>query len=344
MNLNLIKEESLKYIEQALSLDDIKRIKTEIFGKKGKIQTAMEHIKSLTGEEKKEFASSANVIKEEIATFLEKKLNTLRLVELNAQLEKESIDGTLPIRQKIEGGIHPITKVINEITKILGSYGFKAKDGPEIENDFYNFTALNIPEHHPARQMHDTFYLKSAGFLLRTHTSSVQIRTMEKHSAPLKIFSIGKTFRCDHDRTHSPMFHQLEGLCIDENVNIRHLKFYISSFLKDFFGTDNVNLRLRPSFFPFTEPSIEIDISYANKNGLIVMEKSDNYMEIMGAGMVHPNVLKNCNIDSNRYNGFAFGVGIERLAMLKYGINDLRDFFVNKDNFLKCYGFSAYKA
>ena len=232
----------------------------------------------------------------------------------------------------------------SEIEEIFSNFGFNFAQGPEIEDDFHNFTALNIPEDHPARQMQDTFYLKNSKNLLRTHTSNTQIREMLEGQPPFKSCSLGRVFRRDSDQTHTPMFHQFEGFMVDEDVTMQNLRWILEKFLNEFFEIDNVELRFRPSFFPFTEPSAEVDIGYYKENGVIKIGKPKNpadqkFMEILGCGMIHENVLKNCNIDSAKYQGFAFGIGVERLAMLKYGINDLRMFFENDIRFLKHYGF-----
>ena len=250
----------------------------------------------------------------------------------------------LPVRKFNKGKIHPISKVISEIEEIFINLGFEVTFGPEIEDDFHNFTALNIPKSHPARQMQDTFYLNANDndgekLLLRTHTSSVQIRKLQNSKPPLAVITIGKVYRRDSDQTHTPMFHQMEVMMIDKNVNMGHLKWILEEFLKKFFEIEEVSMRFRPSFFPFTEPSAELDIGYEKKNNLISIGGDKKFLEILGCGMVHPNVLKNVDIDPDQYQGFAFGVGIERLAMLKYGITDLRSFFDNDVRFLKHFGF-----
>ena len=242
---------------------------------------------------------------------------------MNEKLEKEKIDVTLPSRPKLKGSLHPVMNTIDEISTIFHGIGFDVADGPEIEDDFHNFTALNIPESHPARAMHDTFYVNKE-YVLRTHTSPVQIRYMENNTPPIQIISPGRVYRVDSDATHSPMFHQVEGLVINEDVNFANLKGVVQSFLQSFFEDENLTIRFRPSYFPFTEPSAEIDMSW-----------NDGWLEIGGCGMVHPNVLKHVNIDPEMYQGFAFGLGVERLTMLKYGINDLRHFFNHDLRFLE---------
>jgi phenylalanyl-tRNA synthetase alpha chain len=263
-------------------------------------------------------------------------------------LAEEAIDVSLPIRPEMAGRLHPITQTIDEAIAILGEMGFSVAEGPEIEDDFHNFTALNIPPEHPARQMHDTFYFpeKDDGSrnVLRTHTSPVQIRTMVSGEPPFRIIAPGRTYRCDSDMTHTPMFHQIEGLVIDESTHFGHLKGCLLNFLSAFFEVDDLPLRFRPSFFPFTEPSAEVDIGCAREGGELKIGAGRDWMEILGCGMVHPNVLKACDIDPDKYQGFAFGLGVERMAMLKYGIPDLRTFFDADLRWLKHYGFVPLEA
>jgi phenylalanyl-tRNA synthetase alpha chain len=267
---------------------------------------------------------------------------------LDARLAEEAIDVSLPIRPEMAGRLHPITQTIDEAIAILGEMGFSVAEGPEIEDDFHNFTALNIPPEHPARQMHDTFYFpeKDDGSrnVLRTHTSPVQIRTMVSGEPPFRIIAPGRTYRCDSDMTHTPMFHQIEGLVIDESTHFGHLKGCLLNFLSAFFEVDDLPLRFRPSFFPFTEPSAEVDIGCAREGGELKIGAGRDWMEILGCGMVHPNVLKACDIDPDKYQGFAFGLGVERMAMLKYGIPDLRTFFDADLRWLKHYGFVPLEA
>jgi phenylalanyl-tRNA synthetase alpha chain len=262
---------------------------------------------------------------------------------LNARLATERIDVSLPPRPEQRGFIHPISQVMDELTAIFGEMGFAVAEGPDIEDDFYNFGALNIPPEHPARQEHDTFYLPDradgAKMVLRTHTSPVQIRTMQKTTPPIRIIAPGRTYRSDHDATHSPMFHQVEGLVIDEKTHMGHLKGCLIEFCRAFFGVDDLPVRFRPSYFPFTEPSAEVDIGCTRKGGELTIGAGDDWLEILGSGMVHPRVLENCGIDSTKYQGFAFGMGIERIAMLKYGIPDLRTFYDSDLRWLKHYGF-----
>ena len=271
------------------------------------------------------------------------KTEELNSEELEKKLNSETLDITLST-SKSYGTIHPISQVIEEVITIFGDLDFFVAEGPEVETDYNNFTALNTSEHHPARQMHDTFYVETEtdGMpnVLRTHTSPVQIRSMLKQKPPIRLIAPGKTFRCDNDQTHSPMFHQVEGLVIDKESNMSHLKGCLEIFLKTFFETDKLNMRFRPSHFPFTEPSAEVDIGYTKKGNQLIIGEGEDWLEILGCGMVHPNVLENVNINSNEYQGYAFGMGIERLAMLKYGISDLRTFFDSDLRWNKHYGFS----
>jgi phenylalanyl-tRNA synthetase alpha chain len=285
-----------------------------------------------------------NDIKNKINALLQQKNKNLSDNEISQKLQKEKIDITLPTRPSDEGKLNPITQTIAEVTKIFQKMGFETVLGPDIEDDYHNFTALNIPPEHPARQLHDTFYLKGKNNkLLRTHTSPVQIRTLEKRKPPLKIIAPGRTYRADSDMTHTPMFHQIEGLCLDTNIKMSHLKGCIMDFSREFFEIDDLPVRFRPSFFPFTEPSAEIDIGCFKDKKQIRIGNGGSWLEIMGCGMVHNKVLKYCKVDSNKYQGFAFGVGVERLAMLKYEIPDLRSFFDSDIKWLNNFGFSIFE-
>ena len=294
---------------------------------------------------KKKVGKALNISKQIIIEALETKKNNLEKKEIDILLAKEFVDCSLPCRERLlpNSRIHPITQTINEIVSILGQMGLSYEEGPDIENDFNNFTALNIPKNHPARQMHDTFYLKEKyadeKLVLRTHTSPVQIRTLQKLELPVKIFAPGRTYRCDSDITHTPMFHQVEGLVVDKNIKFSNLKWFVKEFCRIFFNQDDIKLRFRPSYFPFTEPSAEVDINCEIKSGKISLGNGSKWLEILGCGMVHPNVFKHCKVDYKEFTGFAFGMGIERLAMLKYGMPDLRDFFDGDLNWLKHYGF-----
>ena len=293
------------------------------------------NLKNLEGDQKKSFGNQINQLRDQLNLKIEDKKNHFLNAELNAKLSSEKLDMTLPARYENQGSIHPLNRVMADIEKIFSELNFEFAQGPEIEDDFHNFSALNIPKDHPARQMQDTFYLNNSQLLLRTHTSNTQIRKMLESTPPLRVGAIGKVFRREFDQTHSPMFHQFEGFVVDENVTMGHLKWTLEYFLEKFFAVKNLQLRFRSSFFPFTEPSAEVDINYSTNNGKIEIGKGDKFMEILGCGMIHPSVLENCGIDSKKFQGFAFGIGIERLAMLKYGINDLRLLFENDVRFLK---------
>ncbi len=347
-NIDSLKYEILKAIENATSLPELEEIRVFALGKKGSITGMMKDLGSLSIEEKKEAGKILNVVKDEILLAIETKRILLENIALNKKLASEKIDITLPIRTETLGRIHPISQVFEEVVAIFGSMGFSVAEGPEIEDDFHNFTALNLPLNHPARQMHDTFYLPSdangdkdidSSYVLRTHTSPVQIRTMENNQPPIRIIAPGRTYRCDYDATHTPMFNQIEGLVIDKKTSMADLKGVLLEFIKSFFELDEIPTRYRPSFFPFTEPSAEMDIGCSRANGELKIGEGNDWLEILGCGMVHPNVLKAVNIDPEEYQGFAFGLGLDRLAMLKYGIPDLRTFFDSDLRWLKHYGF-----
>lgn len=333
-----------KFNEQFANITNkqqLEEIRVHFLGKKGLVTEAFGELRNVVNEEKKAFGALINKVRNEVTQKIEEKKEYFENVELNKRLSEEKIDVSAPVRQEIKGLIHPINKVFKEIEEIFSNLGFEFAFGPEIEDDFHNFSALNIDENHPARQMQDTFYLNNSDKLLRTHTSNVQIRKMLNSKPPLKVAALGRVFRRDSDQTHTPMFHQFEGFVVDKNINMGHLKWTLEHFLEEFFEVKNLELRFRPSFFPFTEPSAEVDINYSKENGKIKIGKGDKFMEILGCGMIHPNVLKNCNINPDEYQGFAFGIGIERLAMLKYGITDLRMFFENDLRFLKHFGFDT---
>ena len=321
--LNQLIDQAKKDFASCSKLAELDHIKSKFLGKSGPIAEAMKSLASLSPEEKPKKGAEINQVKKQIEALLETRKQEISNLELNEKLEKEKIDVTLPSRPKVKGSLHPVMNTIDEISTIFHGIGFDVADGPEIEDDFHNFTALNIPESHPARAMHDTFYVNKE-YVLRTHTSPVQIRYMENNTPPIQIISPGRVYRVDSDATHSPMFHQVEGLVINEDVNFANLKGVVQSFLQRFFEDENLTIRFRPSYFPFTEPSAEIDMSW-----------NDGWLEIGGCGMVHPNVLKHVNIDPEMYQGFAFGLGVERLTMLKYGINDLRHFFNHDLRFLE---------
>lgn len=324
------------------SLETLHDFRLSYLGKKGKVSLLMKELSTLDPKLRKENAEQLNIIKNRILTLIENKDNELQELILNTKLETEKLDLTLNVESKV-GTIHPITHVVDEVIAIFGDLDFFVAEGPEIETDYNNFTALNTSENHPARQMHDTFYVRTEtdGMpnVLRTHTSPVQIRSMLKLQPPIRLIAPGKTFRCDNDQTHTPMFHQVEGLVVDEESNMSHLKGCLEIFLKTFFETKELKMRFRPSHFPFTEPSAEVDIAYTKKGNQLIIGDGDEWLEVLGCGMVHPNVLTNVNINPDQFQGYAFGMGIERLAMLKYGISDLRTFFDNDLRWNKHYGF-----
>ena len=330
-------------IHSASTLDELEDIRITALGKKGTITGLMKSLGSLDPDKRKEAGQLLNAIKEEVASAIDVRKITMEDAALEAQLHRDRVDVTLPVRPESNGSIHPITQTIDELTAIFCEMGFTVADGPHIESDYYNFSALNIPPEHPARQEQDTFYLPpdetGTPRVLRTHTSPVQIRTMEKNTPPIKIIVPGRTFRSDHDATHSPMFHQVEGLVIDKTSNMGHLKGCLIDFCRAFFGVDDLPVRFRPSYFPFTEPSAEVDIGCTRAGGEFRIGKGDDWLEILGSGMVHPRVLSGCGINPDEYQGFAFGMGIERIAMLKYGIPDLRPFYDTDIRWLKHYGF-----
>ncbi len=332
-----------KASDKFTNIESINEFRIKFLGKKGIISLEMKELASLSGDERKKHAEKLNKIKDSVLEIIASKTEELNSEELEKKLNSETLDITLST-SKSYGTIHPISQVIEEVITIFGDLDFFVAEGPEVETDYNNFTALNTSEHHPARQMHDTFYVEteSDGMpnVLRTHTSPVQIRSMLKQKPPIRLIAPGKTFRCDNDQTHSPMFHQVEGLVIDQESNMSHLKGCLEIFLKTFFETDKLNMRFRPSHFPFTEPSAEVDIGYTKKGNQLIIGEGEDWLEILGCGMVHPNVLENVNINSNEYQGYAFGMGIERLAMLKYGISDLRTFFDSDLRWNKHYGFS----
>ena len=324
-------------------------IRVSLLGKKGVITLALKQMGGLTVDERKELGAAINVVKAHIQEALDNQKHTLTLAEESQRLQKERLDLSLPASARTAGGIHPITQATDEMVAILQDMGFAVRTGPLIEDEEHNFSALNIPDMHPARQMHDTFYVRELEqepqnpdnytYLLRTHTSPVQIRAMRDEGAPLRIIAPGSTFRCDSDQTHTPMFHQIEGLCIDKDIHMGHLQHTIQTFLARFFNVERAPIRLRPSFFPFTEPSAEVDIACKRTKDAIIIGEGDDWLEVMGCGMVHPNVLRACGIEEP-YQGFAFGAGIERLAMLKYNIPDLRDFFASDPRWLQHYSFT----
>ena len=342
-NTNTLKAELEDLIENTNSMEDLERIRISALGKKGKITALMKDLSALEPEKRKVAGKELNLQKQIVSRLINDRKKNLENISLESRLVEEKIDITLPIRPEEIGTIHPISQTTDELISIFGEMGFVVAEGPSIEEDWYNFTALNIPIDHPARQEHDTFYInaKKEGqrMVLRTHTSPVQIRTMQSQEPPIRIIVPGRTYRCDHDATHSPMFHQIEGLVIDESTHMGHLKGCLIDACRAFFSMDDLPVRFRPSYFPFTEPSAEVDIGCSFKGGTLKIGEGEDWLEVLGSGMVNPKVLENCGIDSNRYQGFAFGIGIDRLAMLKYGINDLRAFFETDYRWLSHFGF-----
>lgn len=348
-NLEQIKSEIIAQINAAADLKALDDVRVGAMGKKGRITELMKGLGALPLEEKIALGKSLNVIKNEIEGALEAQKKVLEERALNEKLTQEKIDITLPIRPEIQGRIHPVSKIYEEVAAIFGQMGFEIAEGPDIEDQFHNFNALNMPENHPARQMQDTFYLNNdttkpfdmdTAYVARTQTSGIQIRTMEKQQPPIRIIAPGRTYRSDYDATHTPMFHQVEGLVIDKNITMSHLKGCLYGFVKAFFELDELPVRYRPSYFPFTEPSAEMDIGCLKTKTELKVGAGTDWLEILGCGMVHPNVLKAGGINPDEYQGFAFGLGIDRLAMLKYGIPDLRTFFESDVRWLKHYGFT----
>ena len=342
-----LKNEVLINIKEANSLDDLENLRVQVLGKKGSITSLMKQLGSLEPDKRREAGQILNSLQKNIIESIDNKKSSLEETYLNEKLKNEALDITLPTRPENIGRIHPLSKTMDEVISIFAQMGFTVAEGPDIESDFYNFTALNIPQEHPARQEHDTFYFNEdengERKVLRTHTSPVQIRTMEKLKPPLRVIVPGRTYRSDHDATHSPMFHQCEGLVIGDKLNMSHLKGCLIDFCRIFFGVDDLPVRFRPSYFPFTEPSAEVDIGCSRKSGELIIGEGDEWLEILGSGMVNPRVLQNCGLDPNEHQGFAFGMGLERVAMLKYGIPDLRPFFDSDLRWMKHYGFFPFE-
>jgi len=314
-------------------------------GKKGAISELLKTLGAMSADERKIKGPLINGLRDRVTEAINQRRAEFSDAELTRKLETERVDVTLPVRGEPQGRIHPVTQVLDELVQIFADMGFGVAEGPDIEDEEHNFTLLNMPEDHPARQMHDTFYLNpradGSRMVLRTHTSPVQIRTMMSVKPPIRVIVPGRTYRCDSDQTHTPMFHQVEALVIDESTHMGHLKWTIEEFCKAFFEIENVAMRFRPSYFPFTEPSAEADIRCDRRGGDIVFGEGEHWLEILGCGMVHPKVIQNCGLDPERYQGFAFGAGLDRLAMLKYGMKDLRPFFDSDLRWLKHYGFAA---
>jgi len=333
--LEQILQSAVEKITAAKTARVLQEFRVEFLGKSSLINKEMQKLGKAAPEQRKELGQQINRIKQQIQKYIDDQAIIVEQAELETRFASEKLDPTIPARPRATGSVHPITQCMEELIQVFSKYGFDIKDGPSIEDDWYNFTALNIDENHPARQMHDTFYLKSNGDkakVLRTHTSPIQIRTMQNEKPPYRFIAPGRTYRSDSDLTHTPMFHQIEGLVIDKNIHMGHLKHVIIDFIRTFFEQSNIEVQFRPSFFPFTEPSAEVDIR---------MNKDDKWLEVLGCGMVHPNVLRNVGIDPEEYQGFAFGLGVERFAMLKYGIRDLRQFFEGDKRWLNHYNFAA---
>jgi phenylalanyl-tRNA synthetase alpha chain len=339
----LIPDQFLREIADARSPEDLEQLRIKILGRNGAVTLAMRGFGALPPEKRREAGAKLNALKDAVTAALSEAGERLHRAALADRLAGERADVTLPVLAGEPGRIHPISQTVDEIIAIFGEMGFVVAEGPHIEEDFYNFTALNIPPEHPARQEHDTFYLPprpdGSRLVLRTHTSPVQIRTMLATQPPLRIIVPGRTFRADHDATHSPMFHQVEGLVIDRTSHMGHLKGCLIEFCRAFFDVEDLPVRFRPSYFPFTEPSAEVDIGCSRAGGELKIGAGGDWLEILGSGMVHPQVLRNCGVDPDEYQGFAFGMGIERVAMLKYGIPDLRTFYESDLRWLRHYGF-----
>lgn len=334
-NLQALAQEASDKISQASDVQTLDQVRVEYLGKKGQITALLKGLGKLSAEERPAAGAKINEVKQGLSEAINARKTALENAAINAQLAAETLDITAPGRGEAVGGLHPVTRTIERIEQFFTAIGFDAVEGPEIEDDYHNFEALNIPAYHPARAMHDTFYVNETT-VLRTHTSPVQVRVMESQEPPLKVICPGRVYRCDSDLTHTPMFHQVEGLLIDQESSFADLKGIVESFLQAFFEQDDLAVRFRPSYFPFTEPSAEVDIGcvMCNGEGCRVCSHT-GWLEVMGCGMVHPNVFAYSNIDTEKYQGFAFGMGVERLAMLRYGVNDLRLFFENDLRFLE---------
>ena len=328
-----LKADLLARIAGADTLDALEAVRVEALGKKGAVTAALKGLGAMTPEQRREQGPALNALKDAVAGALEARKTELEAQALDARLRAEAVDITLPPRPEQRGHVHPLTRTMTDIARIFADMGFTHADGPDVEDDWHNFTALNFPENHPAREMQDTFFMnRAAGRVLRTHTSPVQIRHMTGRAPPFRIVSMGRTYRCDSDATHSPMFHQVEALVVGRDIHMGHLKGCLDHFLTTYFGEKEVPMRLRPSYFPFVEPGAEVDIRRSDTRG---------WLEVLGCGMVHPNVLRNCGVDPDMWQGFAFGGGIERLTMLKLGISDLRPMFASDPRWLAHYGTAA---
>jgi len=350
-DLDQMRADLLTVINAASAPDALEAVRIDALGKQGRITQLLKTLGGMTPEQRQSEGPRIHALREAVTEALATRKAALDRAALDVRLASETLDMTLPADLPLAGTVHPVSQVMDELAEIFADLGFAVATGPEIEDDWHNFTALNIPETHPARAMHDTFYFPEGEggerkMLLRTHTSPVQIRTMLNQKPPIRIIAPGRTYRSDSDATHTPMFHQVEGLVIDKGITLGHLKWTLETFLKAFFERDDIVLRLRPSYFPFTEPSAEVDVGYTIEKGKRVIggsgtDKNGGWMEVLGSGMVHPKVIASCGLDPDEYQGFAFGCGIDRLAMLKYGMDDLRAFFDGDIRWLKHYGFAA---
>jgi phenylalanyl-tRNA synthetase alpha chain len=344
-DLETLERELLAAVADAKSEAALDEVRVAALGKQGRVSLLLKSLGTLAPEQRKTRGAAINQLKDRVSEAIAARKAAFEEAGLERRLKEERIDVTLPVPPEPEGRIHPLSQVMDEITEIFGAMGFKVAEGPDIETDERNFTLLNIPEGHPARQMHDTFYFPEkpdgSRLLLRTHTSPVQVRTMLRQKPPIRVIAPGRVYRCDSDQTHTPQFHQIEALVIDEESHMGHLKWCVEEFCRAFFEVKDVKMRFRPSHFPFTEPSAEVDIQCDRSGGEIKFGHGEDWLEILGSGVVHPNVLRNCGIDPGRYQGFAFGMGLDRLAMLKYGIPDLRAFFEADLRWLRHYGFSV---
>ena len=345
-DIETIESEALSAIEAADDLTALDAVRVAELGKKGRVSGLMKGLGKMSPEERQEMGPALNALKGRVADAVAARKAVLENAALDAQLATEKEDLTLPPRPEQVGALHPVMQVFEEMAAIFGDMGFTVAEGPDIEDDWHNFTALNFPEGHPARETHDTFFMEpvdgAAPKVLRTHTSPVQVRTMMNNKPPIRIIAPGRVYRNDWDATHTPMFHQVEGLVIEKGIHMGHLKGCLIDFVKAFFEVDDVEARFRPHFFPFTEPSAEMDVKYTKTGDTIQIGAGDSWMEILGSGMVHPNVLRNCGIDPDEYQGFAFGMGVDRLAMLKYGMPDLRPYFEADPEWTRHYGFAPW--
>ena len=345
MNPDDLKRRLTDDIASAADLGALETVRVAAIGKSGSVTALLKTLGAMDADARAAEGPKIHALRETVTAAIAERKAILEDAELDRRLKTEHVDLSLPARETPRGSIHPVSQVMDELAEIFADMGFALAEGPEIETDWHNFTALNIPETHPARAMHDTFYMAGKHdppMVLRTHTSPVQIRTMMEQKPPIRIIAPGRVYRSDSDATHTPMFHQIEGLVIDRAIHMGHLKWTLEAFLKAFFERDDVVLRFRPSYFPFTEPSAEVDVGWSIEKGRRVVGGSEGWMEVLGSGMVHPKVIAACGLDPVEWQGFAFGTGVDRLAMLKYGMDDLRAFFDGDLRWLKHYGFSAF--